>query len=148
MKKIGVVLKGSVSRQDPSFTAQLYDITTKCTLRVAWVNMAPNFPAGGVYLNLVRQFQISSNLISRPTISGGGIIHTEETPLMLFLQETSRVNRGQHQNPSSDYFNITSPSTYPTFRMEELLPLPANTEEDTLNYWYTLNIFLILEIPD
>ena len=152
MKKTAVVIQGDVNRANGVIQTQLYNIGANCRLKVVYVILTPNWPAdekGKTYSTALRQFQISTNLISRPSYSGIGVLRTDETPLMVFLSSASKVStKIVATNPCEDFFDINNSSSYCNFKLIEIEPLPVAPVNASLNWWYHLTMYLAIETPD
>ena len=144
--KTTIVIRGNITRENGKIQAQLHNIGSDCKIRILSVTLIPIDPAMGQAID-DRLFQISTDLITRPSFAEMGVLQTGETPLFLFLHAVQKKKLGIHDNYHSDWFDINNPCTYCHFQMTELAPRLKGSENN-LDYKYDLTIRVGLEMPD
>jgi hypothetical protein len=147
--KTAVIIRGTITRDNGTFDAQLWNIGSHCKLKVLTVILNPIWPEGGRYRRFDRSFQVTTSLITRPTFRDIGAPLTNETPLMMFMMLVVRTQKVILMNSggADDYLSINNPSEYCNFTISELRPFPA-ARKPSLRYFYDVTIHLGIEIPD
>lgn len=137
-------------QEKDSFNMQLYNIGSDSKIKIVTIMIQPNFPEVKFkYRPLVRQFQISSSLVTRPSFSQMGELLNDEIPLLVFQLSINKTKSDIVSNWSSDHYSVNNPSMYSSLTLTELEPIPIEHDNNPrpLDYFFDVTVHLSFQVP-